>query len=178
MGRIVGVEAVEVEALLSGLEMTTLANFTPVGVMEVDLLRVTEERTLGGTCFMLLLLMTTTLFGFIEGCRVMMRFMGSVFSMGGLDMAGPMVIMFGGGLAVISIDFCGEPSGMLPSLSANTMGISKMLVLDRSGVGGDLMVFMGTVVEGVVETGTPAELRTMVNLVGLKDCCWGRIGGG
>ncbi|EAT39394.1 AAEL008812-PA [Aedes aegypti] len=165
----VGAEAVEVVALFSGLEMTTLAYFTPVGVIEVDLLRVTEDKTLGGTCFMLLLLMTTTLLGFIEGWSVMMRFMGSVFSMGWLVTAGPMVIMLGGGFEVMSMCFCGEPSGMLPSLSANTMGISKMLVFERSGVGGDLMVFIGEVDEGVECPERPVDVRTIVNLVGLKD---------
>lgn len=74
------VGAVEVVALLSGLEITTLANLTPVGVMEVDLLWVTEESKFGGTCFIFPLLMTTTLLGFIEGCRVMRRFMDSVFT--------------------------------------------------------------------------------------------------
>lgn len=82
-GRMVVVGVVEVVALLSGLEITTLANFTPVGVMEVDLLRVTDDSKFGGTCFMFPLLMTTTLLGFIEGCSVMRRFMVSVFTIWG-----------------------------------------------------------------------------------------------
>lgn len=63
---------------------------------------------------------------------------------------------------------------MFPSLSANTIGISKILVFDKSGVVGDLIVFIGD--EDVEGTESPVEVRTMVNLVGLKDCCWDIIG--
>lgn len=51
-----------------------------------------------------------------------------------------------------------------------------MLVFDRSGVGGDFNVLMGMVVGVVGVIGTPTGLRTIVNLVGLNECCWDTIG--
>lgn len=61
---------------------------------------------------------------------------------------------------------------MLPSLSAKTIGMSKILVFDRSGVGGDLVDLKVALVVGVVLVETPPEPRTIVNLVGLNDCGW------
>lgn len=98
--------------------------------------------------------------------------MDSVFMTVVLVMAGPMVMMLGVVFGTTSVDFCGDPSWMFPSLSANTIGMSNMFVFDRSGVGGDFMVFIGdTLAMGVDGPEMAPELRTIVNLVGLNDWC-------
>ena len=162
--------------LFRGFERTTLAYLTPVGATALCCLAaVTVDSMLAGTCFMLFLLMTTTLYGLIDGCSVTRRLRGSAAFNIELLMVGAMVTIFGAATRFISVAFCGEPSWMFPSLSAKTIGISKILVLERSGAVGDLVGFAAAPTEeeeDAVET-PPLLVRTIVNLVGLKDCSCG-----
>lgn len=95
--------------LVKGLDSTTLVYFNPEGVPPKVFGGVAAAITLAGTCLILFLLITTTLFDLIGCCNVINRLADSVLIVGGLEPVDAMVTIFVEVLGK-SYTFCGEPS--------------------------------------------------------------------